>query len=96
MNSRLLVLAAVLSTPLLAGAADELTLHTFKKIQLSDQFWCEGASFGDFNRDGVNDIVSGPWWYEGPGFTNKHELYAPTKEVYLTQPGAAAALASKV
>lgn len=59
-----------------AQAADPV-LHTFKRIQLSDQFWCEGASFGDFNRDGVNDVVSGPWWYEGPGFTNRHEIYAP-------------------
>src|SRR4249920_968524 len=58
-------------------AADH-TLLTFQRHQLSDQFWCEGASFADFNRDGVNDIVSGPWWYEGPGYTNRHEIYAPT------------------
>ena len=74
---------ASLSPALAAGcaafaiqAADPV-LHTFKRIQLSDQFWCEGAGFADFNRDGVNDIVSGPWWYEGPGFTKRHEIYAP-------------------
>lgn len=74
---------ASLSPALAAGcaafaiqAADPV-LHTFKRIPLSDQFWCEGASFADFNRDGVNDIVSGPWWYEGPGFTKRHEIYAP-------------------
>src|SRR5256885_8761809 len=32
----------------------------FKKIQLHDQFWSEGANFGDLNNDGVNDIVAGP------------------------------------
>jgi hypothetical protein len=52
-------------------------LHTFTRIQLSDQFWSEGASFGDLNNDGVNDIVSGPWWWEGPDFKKRHEYYAP-------------------
>jgi hypothetical protein len=53
-------------------------LHTFKRIQLSDQFWSEGATFGDLNRDGVNDIVSGPWWWEGPEFKKRHEYYPAT------------------
>lgn len=50
-------------------------LHTFKRIQLSDQFWSEGANFGDLNNDGMNDIISGPWWWEGPDFTKRHEYY---------------------
>jgi hypothetical protein len=56
-----------------AGAAD--LLHSFKKIQLTDKFWAEGATFGDFNKDGVMDIVSGPFWYEGPDFKKVHEYY---------------------
>ena len=52
--------------------ADDLTLHTFKKLQLSDQFWSEGANLGDFNKDGVMDIVSGPFWWEGPDFKKPH------------------------
>lgn len=75
MNARLVSALALVTG--LSAAAQDYRLHTFKRLQLSDQFWCEGANFADFNRDGVNDIVSGPWWYEGPGFTNKHELYAP-------------------
>ena len=55
-----------------AGAED---LHTFKRIQLSDQFWSEGANFGDLNNDGANDIISGPWWWEGPAFEKRHEYY---------------------
>ena len=47
-------------------------------IQLSDQFWSEGANFGDLNNDGVNDIVSGPWWWEGPDFKKRHEYYPAT------------------
>ncbi len=72
---------SVLGAVLVAGAgvaAGDRFLHTFKRQPLSDQFWGEGASFADFNNDGVNDIVSGPWWYEGPAFTKKHEIYAPT------------------
>jgi hypothetical protein len=48
---------------------------TFKKIQLSDQFWSEGATAGDLNNDGVKDIISGPYWWEGPAFTKRHEYY---------------------
>lgn len=47
----------------------------FKKIQISDQFYAEGASFGDFNKDGKVDIVSGPYWYEGPDFKVKHQFF---------------------
>ncbi|MGA2751551.1 MAG: FG-GAP repeat protein [Verrucomicrobiota bacterium] len=45
----------------LAGAGEKVP--TFRKIQLTDKFWSEGASYGDFNRDGKMDIVSGPFWY---------------------------------
>jgi hypothetical protein len=47
-------------------------LHTFKRQQLNNEFWSEGAHVGDFNRDGKMDIVAGPYWYEGPDFTKKH------------------------
>src|SRR5688572_32468352 len=54
-------------------------LHTFKRIQLNDQFWSEGANFGDLNKDGVNDIISGPWWWEGPDFKKRHEYDSADK-----------------
>ena len=73
--SKSAILAAALASGVLAQA-DEL--HTFKRIQLSDQFWSEGANFGDLNRDGKNDIISGPWWYEGPDFKIRHEFYPST------------------
>jgi len=57
------------------GPREEYTLITWKKIQLSDVFTCEGASVGDFNKDGHMDVAAGPWWYEGPDFTKKHEIY---------------------
>src|SRR5215212_9863726 len=61
-----------------SGYAEDYTIHSFKKLQLSDKFFCEGASFGDFNRDGVMDIVSGPYWYAGPNYTERHEYYTPS------------------
>jgi hypothetical protein len=56
----------------------EPSTHIFRKTQLSDKFWCEGATFGDFNHDGKRDIVAGPYWYEGPDFKTRHELYPAT------------------
>lgn len=62
-------------------SAAEYQIHSFKKIKVNDQFWAEGAYFGDFNKDGQNDVVSGPFWYEGPDFRTKHE-YAPATESF--------------
>ena len=68
-----LALAVACLTGALARA--EGTLPTWKKIKVSDQFYSEGAAIGDFNKDGKMDIVSGPFWYEGPEFKTRHEYY---------------------
>ena len=65
----------------ISGLVTAEELHTFKKIQLHDQFWSEGANFGDLNRDGVNDFIAGPWWWEGPDFKKRHEYY-PAKTTF--------------
>ncbi len=49
----------------------------FTTQRLIDHFLCEGASFGDFNRDGMGDVVSGPFWWEGPDFKVRHEIAEP-------------------
>src|SRR3954466_13241083 len=84
MKKRLFLLGG-LCAAISTATADEL--HAFKRIQLNDQFWCEGASFGDLNKDGVNDLVSGPWWYEGPDFKKRHEFY-PHKTTFDLKLGA--------
>lgn len=54
---------------------DEKQLHSFHKQQLTNVFYGEGANLGDFNHDGKMDLVSGPYWYAGPEFKERHEYY---------------------
>ena len=49
----------------------------FERVELARDFTCEGANFADFDRDGDQDVVAGPWWYEGPDWKTRHALYAP-------------------
>ena len=71
----------------LATAAD-LTLTTFKKQQLEKHYWSEGAMFGDLNKDGKPDAISGPYWWEGPAFTKRHEIYPATRTTKTKKDGA--------
>ncbi len=50
---------------------------TYKKLTLSNKFYAEGSYYGDFNRDGKLDVVAGPFWFEGPDFTKRHEYREP-------------------
>ena len=50
---------------------------TFATRQLADGFYAEGCAVGDFDRDGHADVVSGPFWYAGPDFREKHAFYPP-------------------
>ncbi len=79
-------LSLSLLLPSIAGCAHDptYTLHTFDKLQLTDKFWSEGANYGDFNHDGKMDIVSGPYWYEGPDFKIRHEYYPATESFKAT------------
>lgn len=74
--SSLLLGAVVASTH-----AGEYLIHKFETKQLSNEFWSEGATFGDFNHDGKKDVASGPYWWEGPEFKNRHE-YAPATSTF--------------
>ena len=45
----------------------------FKKTKISDEQY-ESAGAADLNNNGVMDIISGAWWYEGPDFKKKHKV----------------------
>jgi len=65
------------------GKAQGYVIHTWTKLQLSKEFWSEGANYADFNHDGKMDVVAGPYWWEGPDFTKRHEYYPATKSFTL-------------
>ena len=52
----------------------ELTMALrFRKRLIADQSY-ESVGVFDVNNDGSPDIVSGAWWYEGPGFHKRHPV----------------------
>jgi hypothetical protein len=55
--------------------ATATTVAAYRKVSLSDTFFSEGAAFGDLNNDGHLDAVSGPYWYAGPDFKQRHDIY---------------------
>ena len=76
----LLLLVSVVHVSLLIPAgtfAEEYMLHTFERQRLTDVYFSEGAGTGDLNGDGSPDIVYGPYWFAGPDFTSKREIYKP-------------------
>ena len=65
-------------SPLCAGVchAEESTKKLFSKNQLTDKFYSEGATIGDFNKDGKPDVAIGGFWYEGPEMKVRHQYAA--------------------
>ncbi len=64
--------------------ADEFVIREFEKQELTTVYWSEGASIGDFNKDGHMDVVSGPHIWLGPDLQHRYEYYppvAPTKRL---------------
>jgi hypothetical protein len=82
-SRRALILIGVLAfVSALLTKAPLLAATDFKKIKLESQFLSEGADLGDFNHDGKLDLVAGWLWFEGPGFTNRHEFNPPPAKPY--------------
>jgi hypothetical protein len=73
------VLLCLLSAPLLLAAG-------WERLQLTDEFWSEGAAFADFNGDGHADVVYGPHWYPGPDFRTRHAYSPFTTSFKVKQP----------
>ena len=54
--------------------ADEVS---FRKLVLTDKYYCDGVDSADINGDGKADVIAGPFWYEGPDFEKAHAFYEP-------------------
>jgi hypothetical protein len=64
------------------AAADDavgtlLPLVSYSTRKLDGRFFAEGAGVGDFNKDGIPDIAAGPWWFAGPTFETRYEIFPP-------------------
>lgn len=70
--------AAIVAFAASPTRAEDKKIHSFDRVKLlDDAYYSEGATAGDLNNDGVADATYGPYWFEGPDFTKKHELYKP-------------------
>lgn len=72
---RLGCLFAAFAFALTGCTTETYHLHRFDTKQLSDVFYAEGANVGDFDKDGTLDLVSGPYWYAGPDFVERHTFF---------------------
>jgi len=79
MNTRTRLLPLLVLTTA-ALAADPVPTGEFTKQQLTDEFWAEGATFGDFNKDGKMDVAYGPYWWAGPDFKKRSTIYPDTRK----------------
>ena len=47
----------------------------FRMQRIDDFYYSWGAAAADINRDGILDIVTGPYYYLGPDYTTRREIY---------------------
>jgi hypothetical protein len=47
----------------------------FRMQRLSPFYYAWGAAAADFNHDGILDVVAGPYYYLGPDYTKRREIY---------------------
>ena len=71
--SVLLSVTIILSVSNAAQGTEVQDMLKFEKIRISDVTY-EAASAADINKNGVLDIVSGEYWFEGPGFKKRHKM----------------------
>jgi hypothetical protein len=53
----------------------EFKTAEFNKQRLSDFYYAWGSAHGDVNHDGVEDVIAGPYYYLGPNYDRRREIY---------------------
>lgn len=81
-DMKLPAVCVVILSVIISVSAKDYSLHSFKKTQLTTEFWSEGATMGDFNHDGKPDIAAGPFYYAGPDFQQRQEFMPPPAKGY--------------
>ena len=66
-------------------SAPEQVSSRFRIQRLNEFYYAWSAAAADFNRDGILDVVAGPYIYYGPDFTKSREILpahalSPTKD----------------
>jgi len=75
--SRICIAWLVAGTSASPGLLQADSPVVFEKKVLTDAFHAEAAGIGDIDKDGNPDAVYGPFWYAGPTFTERFEIYSP-------------------
>lgn len=60
--------------------AQQHFLHSYHSQQLTETYFSEGANAADVNGDQIPDVIYGPYWFAGPDFQSKHEIYKPVPQ----------------
>jgi len=79
MKSPLLLLTGASLAALLTPSASAAPALKWETQQVTGDFYAEGAGVGDFNKDGVKDLVYGPVWFAGPSLKDAHTIYPAEK-----------------
>jgi hypothetical protein len=69
------------SCKLLLLSASAQQQPAFKKHIIHSDFISEGVAVADVNRDGLTDILAGPYWFEAPDW-KLHQITTPGKYDY--------------
>ncbi len=70
-----ILVATLLSIPRGSAQSPERSVDSFQRHQLTDVYYSEGVAQGDINGGGHADIVYGPYWFAGPDWKQRHEIF---------------------